>query len=241
MAIHRMVMNPGEATMSYGCSLGEGVWLDFRRDHETGGRVEMSLKIEGASLEQIKRHWREIDAWRQLLLIWQGPSLLGGANGLFNSLDLEHRTQGGSYAELAKRLNNMVAKDLTAYLEDRRAFLQALDADMFHTHVDVIQWQQQTGHYGFGLVRAQSLLHDMGLKEADIRQWCANGLRNLRQGQPPFPLDEGPITRDYVIMRLRAWRRLSRPDVRGQVAFAVPLRRACGRPQAWSTWRLRRA
>ena len=196
-------MGPGEAATQYQFPLSEGLWLIFRRDHETGGYVEMLIKNEKTSLEQEKRHWPEIKTWQQLLLEWQGPSLQGGANALIHRLDLLH-AGGRSYTDLANMLNNTVARDLTTYIEDRRAFRRAQDADIFHSRTDITQWQQRTGHYGLGLVRAQSLLGDMGLKKADIQHWCASALRNLRQGRPPFPSDEGPITRDHLIMRLRA-------------------------------------
>jgi hypothetical protein len=237
--VHWMVMNPGEGALWYSCPLGENLWLDFRRDRETGEYVEMHLRIDETSLEQIKRHWPEIEAWQKLLLMWQGRSLQGGANDLIHCLDLLHAKGGGlSYAVLAKKLNNIVAKDLTTYLEDRSAYRRAQNADMFHTPMDIMLWQQQTGHYGLGLGRAQSVLQAMGLKETDIRQWCANALRNLRQGQPPFPLEEGPITRDYLIMRLRTWRQLPQPDVHRQIAFARRLRRAWGQLQDWATLQL---
>jgi hypothetical protein len=237
--VHRMVMDPREEAMEHRCLLSENLWLDFHRDRETGGYVEMYLKIEEASLEKIKRNWPEIVAWQELLLMWQGPSLQGGANDLIHHLDLLNaKGRGVSYAVLAKKLNDIVAKDLTAYWEDRSAYRRAQNADMFHTQMDIMRWKQQTSHYGLGLGRAQSLLQDMGLKETTIRQWCANALRNLRQEQPPFPLDEGPITRDHLIMRLRTWRQMPHPDVGRQIAFARQLRRAWRQLQDWATWQL---
>jgi hypothetical protein len=59
----------------YQCHLSEKVRLHFRKDRDRRGRVQMFLEIgESTSLEAIKKQWKEIRTWWDLLLEWQGPS-----------------------------------------------------------------------------------------------------------------------------------------------------------------------
>jgi len=82
--VHRMATEPDCPECQDECGLGEDLWLSFQKKR---GRVQMSLKIRRTtSLDAIKRHWDEIQTWRELLLEWQGPGYHEGAEGLSREL-----------------------------------------------------------------------------------------------------------------------------------------------------------
>lgn len=112
-AVQRMCTKTKEASSSrdHCCCLTEEVRLHFRKSRERPGRVQMFLEIEELALfEAIKKQWKEIRTWRDLLLEWQGPSP-SGMNGFFYQLHLDHR-RGQSYAAIAARLNASMCSTL---------------------------------------------------------------------------------------------------------------------------------
>ncbi len=207
--VHRMATAPDCSPKDHLCWLGDDLWLHFRKDQvETSGRVNMFLEIgEHMALDTVKRHWEEIQTWRDLLLTWQGPWHMGGRGGLFHRLHVR-QAAGESYRELAARLNETVARDLATYREDARALQEALTIGALteaSTRLDLLEWQHKTGHWGVGLGHAKDLLREMGLQGDEMQEWCPAALENLQQGQPAFPPGQ-PITRERLRDALRAWR-----------------------------------
>jgi hypothetical protein len=107
----------GSSSSNYRCRLSKAVTLHFRKDQDEHGFVRMFLEIEErTSLEAIKRQWKEIRTWRDLLLEWQGPSPY--SNGFFYLLHLDQQ-QGQSYTVIAERLNEGMSNGLEALLEQK--------------------------------------------------------------------------------------------------------------------------
>jgi hypothetical protein len=208
-AVHRMATEPGCRLKHVLCLLGKNLWLHIRKDQvETDGRVKMFLEIgEETTLDTIKWHWEEIRTWQELVRTWQGPWRIGGRGYLFYTLHVR-QASGESYTQLAERVNETVAKDLATYIEDERAFQEAIKAGELtdaSTRLDLVEWQHKTDHSSMGLDRAKGLLWEMGLRQDEIRQWCTAALENLQRGQPAFPPGQ-PITRERLRDALRAWR-----------------------------------
>jgi hypothetical protein len=160
--VHRMATEPGCPLTYILCLLGKNLRLHVRKDNaKTSGHVRIFLEIgEETTLDTIKWHWEEIRKWRDLLLTWQGPWLMGGRRNLFYTLHLR-QVSGVSYTKLAERVNEKVAKDLATYMEDERAFQEAIKAGELteaSTRLDLREWQHKTDHWFMGLGHAKDLL-----------------------------------------------------------------------------------
>jgi len=164
------------------CFLNDDLRLDFRK--EDLGRVTMLLRIEKrTTLDAIKRHWEEICTWRSLLSSWQGPWRAGGEGGLFFELHYQQK-HGITYQTLARQLNEATVRNIQ---------------------------NDQTKKDDYGFKRSLDLLQMMGLSKPDSQKWCDSIAQSLQAGEKPLSPQEGPITRDHVIGRLKTWRAQNLP------------------------------
>jgi hypothetical protein len=192
------------SSRDYQCYLSEKVRLHFRKDQDGRGRVHLFLEIgESTSLEAIKKKWKEIRTWWDLLLEWQGPSPYG-SKGFFYQLYLDHQ-EGESYADIAKRLNAQMVRGLKGVLERNFPLRQAIGNGTIRTVQDLTHWKQTTESDTSDLYFIQGVLQDCGFLDEDIDEWCFAALENLTAGRKALPPGV-PFKRDWVISRLRNWR-----------------------------------
>jgi hypothetical protein len=179
----------------------DGVLLHFAANE---GWIELYVKVaESTTIDDVRKGWDLVKKWRARIEAFQGPWKQGGAGGLYEDLSSRH---GGrwSYARLATRLNDKIARDLVEYLADCKAY-EAARAEL-KTYGDVTNWQFETAHYGFGWDRAWELLVVMGWTEGAAKQECRTILDQIRETGKPW-IAEGPVTREQVIFQIKKWRK----------------------------------
>ena len=209
--VRRMITYDDQRETSLSFELSNGLTLDFKR--EGYGHVRMFIEIKDrTAVDDIKKGWREIHTWRDLLQEWQGPWTYSGDDNFYRRLH-DRQIRGESYADLAESLNRKVEKDLREYVNDCRIWNKVQPA--LKTEQDIRVWESVGVELGFeggyGLIEAKQPLWIMGLKEKEIDDFCQETIESLEQGEAPFwtvgprPYEE-PITRDHVITRLRIWR-----------------------------------
>ncbi len=193
------------------------LWIRFQRE---SGHIHMSLQFpphRRISLDDIREAWPAIAEWQKRLEAHQGPWQNGGEGRLFGLLHTLHE-DGVSYAQLAEYVNRCVVRDLREYLVFRRSGQEAfglLDEELRALDQYVYLGADApctplTGNQ-FGREHAMSTLVAMGLSEAEASEWCDAILENLAAGEAAYEEGGGPVARDHIISRLRAWR--ARPGV----------------------------
>lgn len=202
--VRAMAMDPAPRLRDHRIPLDDGLWLHFRKED---GRVTLLVEIgEHTSRASLNRWWCAIDTWRECLRTWQRSNWADGDDGwLFGSLDRDHQERQ-PYARIAQQLNDLIAWMLTEVLSEEHAIQAVVDAGEIQTNRDRFQWRVEKGKLQLGLGHARQILQAMGFAETDIDVWIQDTLQSLRTGQPAFPSGQGPISRDHVISRLKAWR-----------------------------------
>ncbi len=186
---------------------------------------------EDTTVDDIRGAWYVISEWKRRLYTWQGPCKESDPGSLYRQLYDNHK-KGLSYQRLADQLNDDVVRWLRGYFLYKQEFEKNKDRFGLHAlptypltlgtpeferimafneyisekmSAQKIEGIEPTG-WAVGLGGAIELLQFMGLSEIDAQEWCQEILANLEAGKPPCLLGGGPITKDHVISRIRAWR-----------------------------------
>jgi len=195
-----------------------------------GRHLELCLRLNaGATIDAIRNDWWKVAEWQQELAKFQGPWTGGGDGELYETLS-SLQTGGRSYARLAGWLNERIVELLQEHVaythhferdwsRAARAFKTQLDAFLWH-----VEWCEKHDHNPYQYGRTSRLLAAMGLPQEDITCWCDALTCELEriaklERQAVIGPDEaerkrkrlardGPITRDPVISRVRAWRKV---------------------------------
>ncbi len=134
---------------------------------------------EFTTLEDIKKAWREITAYRNALIKFQGTNKRTILNYYSN------KNKGGmSYSQVARDVNYECLLNI--------ALASLSPDDSLNYFVNVV----------FG---AELLLEEFGMKPNDSSEWCKDGLHQIIERRLPWSPEHGPV--DWMRARdaLRYW------------------------------------
>lgn len=161
--------------------------LNARFLRQESGSIELSIVIgDEASAEELRSSWPQIDALRIRLRQHQGTSL----NQLKHSLLYNyHQMQkhGWSY--------NLIAMDINY---DCLVNLCKANDEIIDINAERLE--------SVSLTNAIKLLQSVRMKEKDILDWLFSGLKEIRDGNCPWSLQEGPVDKQRVRDSIRQWK-----------------------------------
>jgi hypothetical protein len=165
-------------------ALNKDVWLYFtRKNNSPPVRIFIEVRAH-TTAEKIKKRWKEISAWRRLLVECQGDGEAIGPKRFFTELEILEENLKKDYpktfySELAKILNRSLERKL-----------------------------RQGDH--FGPLHAVHLLRTMQPRKKDHEEWIADALESIKRKQLPSWASgtlayTRPITPQNVRDRLKTW------------------------------------
>lgn len=164
--------------------------------------------------------WMAIRQWRQFLSDWQGPWVHGGEGNFLLRIALAMEQQKtdslkNSDVTIARRLNQMIAKDLSEYVEDCKLYENNYQS--FTTALDAFLWEAEESRKGAYFFRrgkraAQWLMVTMGLSPDEAEQWCEEAIDKLNEGEKVIWEKKGPMTNrarpgDLVHSKIRQFKK----------------------------------
>ncbi len=200
--VRTMIKNNKGGTEYCNVCLSPNVSLLFQKGNSVHGWVTMSIMVsDDLSINDFrgnnKNIWAAITQWRQFLSEWQGPGTTGGEGNLLLRLCILMETLKNKDVSIARRLDQVIAKDLKEYVEDCKSFEK--NCESFKTHLDAFLWEgdeSRKGSYCFrrGKRAAHSLMVTMGLTPDSAEEWCAEAIDLFSKGERVIWKKVGPIT-----------------------------------------------
>src|SRR5437016_3608313 len=175
-----------------------GVLLQFI---EIGNWIKVMIQVdEDTTSDDLRKAIPMALSWRDRLLEWQGPWMLGGDNPFLEQLSLRQKA-GETYRNLANHINQEAA----SWVHSHVAYTKELEAvqHSFKTMFDFYMWESKANP--FSLDHARHLLRAVRLKDDKIDGLLTTAVDNVQAGKPAFEA-EYPVSRDALISALRLWR-----------------------------------
>lgn len=162
--------------------------LSARFLKQGSGRMELALIIgDAVSAEELRSAWPKIDTLRTRLRENQGTDLNQAKFSFLYNYYQMHKN-GWSYNLIAMDLNYDCLVNLC------QASDEIIDIDSTCTK-------------SLGYIGAYQLLKSVRMKEKDILDWLNSGLKEIQNGNCPWPPQTGPVDKQRVRDALRQWER----------------------------------
>ncbi|MBD1877231.1 hypothetical protein H6F75_27490 [Nodosilinea sp. FACHB-131] len=161
--------------------------LSARFLRQNSGNIELSIVVgDETSAEELRSSWPKIDALRTRLREHQGTNLNHLKYSLLYNYYQMHK-HGWSYNLIAMNINY-----------DCLVNLCQADDEIIDINAERIE--------SISLANAVRLLQSVRMKENDILDWLMSGLKDIRNGNCPWPLQNGPVDKQRVRDSLRQWK-----------------------------------
>lgn len=160
-----------------------------------GPQIGMFIEITPeTTCDEIKKAWPLVREWEKRLTDFQGPRMFDKP-GFYHSLYRMRERRGNTYAEIARHLNENVSRHLLDYVGSE-------NANSYDEMKDVPEERRILAP--FGLENAREILNFCKVKDVEV--WIQEGLRQIRNGEQPFNINDEPIDREKIIYLIRRWK-----------------------------------